>query len=266
MAVAKLNDIAFYYEDKGEGPVVLLLAGLGSDSQSWMTVIHQLLRNFRVIAPDNRCCGRTLPELPETSIDLMADDAAALLRYLEIPKAAVVGHSMGGFIAMTMATKYPELVGNLVLEATSAVVSSRNQLLFEALAGLYESGSDARSWFSNLYFWLFSPSFFDKPQVVDVALKLSTEYPYNPSPAAFRGQTGAIIGFKSVDISLISAPTLVINGSLDLIFGASEARALADKIPDARMQTISGAGHSIHVEKFRDFMPVLRNFLLDNPW
>lgn len=257
MPYAPINGLQVYYEEKGDGPVVLLLGGLASDSQSWLTVIHHLSKDFRVIAPDNRCCGRTLPALPDVSVELMADDAAMLLRFLEVEKVRVVGHSMGGFIAMTLAMRYPHLVSQLVLEATSATVTARNQWLFSTLASLYESMGCRPEWFVNLFFWLFHPSFFEREAVVEAAVSLSAGYPYNPSPAAFRRQTECIGRFVAADLAAITAPTLILSGSHDLVFDRECQQALKEEISGSKWVEIDQAGHAVHVDQLQLFVSEL---------
>ncbi|MDD2962523.1 MAG: alpha/beta hydrolase [Bacteroidales bacterium] len=261
MSFVALNGIQLYYEEKGTGPVVLLIGGLASDSQSWLTVMNQLSKSYRVVAFDNRCCGRTQPELPDISIEQMADDAAALLRHLQVEEAIVVGHSMGGFIAMTLALRYPSLVKKLVLEATSASVSARNKFLFGTFANLYDESGGSSSWFLNLFFWLFHPSFFEKSSVVEAAVDLSVSYSYNPSRAAFRRQIECIGAFMAGDLAAIHIPVLVMAGSHDLVFDSKCATGLAAEIPHAKLVVVEGAGHALHVDQLSEFMRQLRSFI-----
>lgn len=264
MPFATLNEINIYYEDKGTGSVVVLLSGLASDSQSWAVVANQLSKHFRVICPDNRCSGRTDSATTQISIDQMADDTVALLNHLHIDKAMVLGHSMGGFIAQTIAIKYPSLVQKLILEATSTFVSPRNQLLFDNLASLSEAGTDARTWFTTLFFWLFHPSFFINTEIVQAALSLSINYPFNPSVVSFRKQTDCIRNFQSGVVETIAAPTLIISGSHDLVFGYEETEELCNKIPKAQHQEISEAGHAIHVDQSEKFVGIVTDFFLQD--
>lgn len=261
MPYVQLNDIELYYEDQGSGPAVVLLAGLASDSQSWLTTSQHLSKQFRVISPDNRCSGRTRPATTAASIEWMADDTAALLNHLHITEATILGHSMGGFIAIAMALRHPHLVGKLILEATASQVSMRNKLMFTTLADFLEEGANRAQWFTNLFFWLFHPSFFENRQMVKAALTLSVDYPYNPSPAAFRTQTECINHFEAADIAAIKAPTLIISGSHDLIFNIDDTQLLTSKLPHAIHVTIPQAGHAIHVDKHQEFIRVVKLFL-----
>ena len=84
MATAQLNGISLYYEEHGEGAPLVLVAGLSSDSQSWLPVIEPLAAHYRLILPDNRMVGRTEPKTVETGIEIMADDVVALMDALGV--------------------------------------------------------------------------------------------------------------------------------------------------------------------------------------
>ena len=100
MPMAKVNDLEIYYEIHGEGPPLLLVAGLASDSQSWQPVLDSLAADYQVIVFDNRGVGRTTPQEAGNSISRMADDCVGFARQLGIGKFHLLGHSMGGFIAL----------------------------------------------------------------------------------------------------------------------------------------------------------------------
>lgn len=104
MAEYSINGTRYYYEIHGKGRPLLLIAGLASDSQSWQPVIEDLSRSFMVITPDNRGCGRTKPMDQSFSIKEAADDYAVLIDELALSSVDILGHSMGGFIALQIAT------------------------------------------------------------------------------------------------------------------------------------------------------------------
>ena len=257
-----LNDIELYYEVHGDGPPLLLVAGLASDVSSWQTVLPALSEHFRVIIVDNRGIGRSIPEDAPVSVDLMADDCAALIDHLGYGPVHILGHSMGGFTALSLAARYPDRVKKLVLAATGEKSSSRNTLLFSDLADLYERGEDPAGFFRTVFYWIFSPAFFEDEGTVKGAVEFALSYPFPQSPVSFRNQVNAIAAFDGARFTgSINVPGLVLAGTEDLLFPAAAGADLAKKIPGGTFLAIDGAAHSIHAEKPEKFAEAVIHFL-----
>ncbi|MDD5762816.1 MAG: alpha/beta hydrolase, partial [bacterium] len=107
-----------YYEEHGSGFPLLMINGLGSDHLEWLHQVPAFEARFRVIVFDNRGTGKSgVPPGPYTTAQ-MADDAAALLRFLGIVQSHVLGVSLGGMIAQEVALRHPDLVDGLVRGCT----------------------------------------------------------------------------------------------------------------------------------------------------
>jgi len=114
------GDVDIWVEHHGDGPDLLLIAGLGDPLEAWQFQLDGLADRYHTIAYDNRGVGRTpLPEAP-LSVATMADDAAAVLRGLGVEAAHVAGFSGGSVIARELTRRHPELVKSLVLVGTFA--------------------------------------------------------------------------------------------------------------------------------------------------
>ena len=259
-----LNGIDLYYETHGKGTPLMLIAGLASDSQSWLPVIKDLSRHCFVITPDNRGVGRTMPQDIEISIQQITDDYVALIRHLGLSSVNVLGHSMGGFVALDLALRYPDCVNKLILAGTSSSNSMRNNALFSDWASCLESGMDAGLWFQNIFYWIFSRRFFENDVAVNDAVQFAVEYPYPQSAVAFRNQVKAIAGYDSTDdLSKLCSKTLVISGKEDLIFPTQVVASLAQAIPGADFSVIDYAAHSIHMEQPKAFTDCVLDVLFD---
>lgn len=115
---AKVNGLELYYETHGTGqPLVLLHGGLGA-IEMFGPNLPALAKNRKVIAVDLQGHGHTADIDRPLSVELMADDIAALLKQLGIPRADVMGYSLGGGVALQMAIRHPDAVGKLVLVST----------------------------------------------------------------------------------------------------------------------------------------------------
>lgn len=120
MSTVKVADIHVYYEVHGEGPPLILIPGLRNRVSEHGRVIEFLSRTRRVVASDNRGAGGTdKPDAPY-SIETMSDDTAGLMGALGLPRADVLGVSMGGRIALALALRHPGLVRRLVLVSISS--------------------------------------------------------------------------------------------------------------------------------------------------
>jgi len=257
-----LNDIELYYEVHGDGPPLLLVAGLASDVSSWQTVLPALSEHFRVILVDNRGIGRSVPEDAPVSVDLMADDCAALIDHLGYGPVHVLGHSMGGFTALSLAAHYPEKVRKVVIAASGEKSSSRNTLLFSDLADRYGKGDDPAGFFRTVFYWIFSPAFFEDEGTVKGAVEFALSYPFPQAPVSFRNQVNAIAAFDGRGLARsVKVPALVLAGTEDLLFPAAAGRELAEKFPRGKYLAIEGAAHSIHVEKPKEFAEAVVSFL-----
>ena len=126
-----------------------------------LPVVPMLSANHRLIMPDNRAVGRTEPRDAETSIELMAADCLALLDSLGLERVHILGHSMGGMIAVHMAARWPERLDRLVLSATQPTQSARTDSLLDTLIALHEAKVSEELWFKTLFHWLMAPTFFD---------------------------------------------------------------------------------------------------------
>lgn len=255
------DGIQLYYEQHGSGAPLLLIAGLASDSQSWLPVIEGLARQYTVIVLDNRGVGRSSQEC-KTGIGLMADDCAALIRHLGHQRVALAGHSMGGMIAMELSRQYPGLVARLVLVATSCRNPVRNNLLFQDWAAWCESGHDRAAWFRSILYWIFTERFFQNSAMVGMVLTYLLSYPWPQSPQAFRQQVQAIADFDATPwLGLITAPTLVLAGEQDLLLPLENSEYLAQQLPNAVLKVLPGTAHSVQTEQPEAFVRAVIDFL-----
>lgn len=261
MPILNRDGVELYYELHGSGPPLLLVAGLASDCLSWQPVAAGLAAQCTVILLDNRGVGRST-QTCETGISLMADDCVALLQHLGVLKASILGHSMGGMVALEVAMRYPEQVDRLILVASAARNPARNNQLFRDWADQYESGADRAAWFRTLFAWIFRSSFFDDQTQVDAALFYLQSYPWPQLPAAFRAQVEAIAGCDLTNLlHNVRHQTLVLAGSDDIMLPLSCSRYLAARIPSASLTVIEEAAHSVQVDQPERFVQEILAFL-----
>jgi pimeloyl-ACP methyl ester carboxylesterase len=245
MPFAEAGDHRVWYEQRGEGEPVLLLAGLGADHTAWAVQEHAFSSRHRVIVFDNPGVGRTEgPRGPYTTA-LFADVAAGLLRRLGLSRVHVVGASLGGCIAQELALRYPELVRSLALHGTwgradrylTALVRS-----WQASARVLEPLDFARQvWLSVYTVWWWNDAVAEREQLES---RLADD-PLRQGPDAFDDQAEACITHDALEqLTEIEAPVLLTVGDRDVLTPPHLTYALKDRLPGARVRVWQKMGHA----------------------
>jgi pimeloyl-ACP methyl ester carboxylesterase len=260
-SLVRAGALDLWVERRGAGPDVLLIAGLGDPAEAWQPQLDGLGDRYRVTAFDNRGAGRSpLPTGP-LSAATMADDAAALLRELDVPAAHVAGFSMGSAIAQELALRHPELVRSLVLVSTYARADAlfRSQLRF--WRWLAESAPSERAFLDAFFTWVYTPRAHADGTVAQL-VEEALAFPHQQPVEAFQLQVDACLTHDTADrLSQIAVPTLVVAGGLDTILPPRFGRHVADAIPYARFELMPGEAHQPFQEVPDEF-----NALVDAFW
>jgi pimeloyl-ACP methyl ester carboxylesterase len=249
----KAGDAELWVERNGDGPDVLLIAGLGDPAEAWQAQLDGLADRYRLTAFDNRGAGRTPLAAGPLSAAVMADDAAALLQALEVPSADVAGFSMGSAIAQELALRHPELVRSLVLVSTYARPDAlfRSQLNF--WRWLPEAAPSERAFYEAFFTWVYTPRAHDDG-TVDQIVEEALAFPHQQSVEAFQAQVDVCLTHDTVNrLPQITAPTLVLAGELDVILPPRVGRVVADAIPNAAFDVMPGEAHQPFQEVPDDF-------------
>jgi pimeloyl-ACP methyl ester carboxylesterase len=261
--------IRLAHEQLGDpaGIPLVLIAGLGMQLHSWPTEFCELLtgRGYRVTRFDNRDVGRSThtdfpPPRPlamltrrwhprQYELADMAADTAGLLDALALPSAHLVGASMGGMIAQTVAARYPGRVRSLtsVMSTTGAPRVGRPALSTWRLmlSRPPRSRAEYAEREARIFRHIGSAGFpFDERWVREEA---EQEWDRDPSTGGAGRQLAAIIrsGDRTAQVRTVTAPTLVIHGDRDLMVNPSGGARTAATIPGARLETIRGLGHDL---------------------
>jgi pimeloyl-ACP methyl ester carboxylesterase len=206
-----------WVERRGTGPDVLLIAGLGDPAEAWQFQLDGLADRYRLTAYDNRGMGRTpLPAEP-FSVATMADDAAALLRALDVPAAHVAGFSGGSVIAQELALRHPGLVRSLVLASTWARPDAYLRAAAKFWRWLPEAAPSERAFLEAFYLWIYTPRA-HADGTVEKIIEEVLAFPHQPSAEAIQRSIDAFLAHDTVGrLSQIAVPTLVLAGGLDMI-------------------------------------------------
>src|SRR5689334_3990693 len=192
------GDLDMWVERRGTGPDVLLIAGLGDPAEVWQSQLDGLADRYRLIAYDNRGMGRTpLPAEPFT-VATMADDAAALLRALDVPAAHVAGFSGGSAIAQELALRHPGLVRSLVLDSTWARADGYFRAVLRFWRWLPEAAPTERAFLEAFYLWIYTPRA-HADGTVDKIIEQVLAFPHQPSVEAIQRTIDVLLGHDTAD-------------------------------------------------------------------
>jgi pimeloyl-ACP methyl ester carboxylesterase len=264
-----VGDIRLCYETFGEegAPTLVLIMGLATQMLGWHEGFCAELagRGFHVVRFDNRDIGRSsrVPGRPPTAWQLvsrdpraahytladMAADTVGLLDHLGVERADVVGASMGGMIAQSLAARHPQRVASLVSIMSSTGHRWTGQPRVRLLPVLLRRAPREKGgWvdhFMRVFQLIGSPGYpGEEGELRDM---LARAYERGHDAAGPGRQLAAIIvsGDRSAEVRSIRAPTLVIHGTADRLVAPSGGRRTAALIPGARLELIEGMGHDL---------------------
>jgi len=261
MPSATINDFRIHYERGGQGPLLVLLHGIGSNARSWAHQLQGLADKYDVVAWDMRGYGSSSdPVAPYTMVEV-ADDLAGLLDHLGFEKAHIGGLSMGGVVAQEFYGRHPGRVRSLILADTNAgqgrlAEEERQQRLEQRLAGATEPAGLARQRTPVLL----SPEAL--PEVIAEAESIMAEI--HPDGYRFAARAFAETDERDV-LRRIEVPTLVIWGECDTVVTREEVDYLLENIPGAQFEIIPKAGHLSNQENPEAFNDAIRRFLAGVP-
>jgi 3-oxoadipate enol-lactonase len=242
-AHVRAGELDIWTEQVGDGPDVLLIGGAGDTVESWQFQLDGLRDRYRLTAFDNRGAGRTrMPEAPLT-VEATADDAAAVLDSLGIASAHVAGFSGGSITAQELALRRPDLVRSLVLQGTWARPDTYLRSWLTFAQWLVDAAPSERAFLEGFFLDVYSPRAHDDGTVaafIDDVLA----FPHKQASQDLQGYLGALVEHDTTDrLSQVSAPTLVLAGSRDLVGRPELGRVVANAIPGAVFEVQDGEAH-----------------------
>jgi pimeloyl-ACP methyl ester carboxylesterase len=259
----------------GSGPALLLLHGIGNNCQTWAGVMERLAETHTVIAPDLLGHGDSDKPRGDYSIGAHANGVRDLLTILDIERATVVGHSLGGGIALQFAYQFPERCERLALvgsgglgpelsAALRAATLPGAELVLTALTGVsgpIRTGLQGLDRLGKLAGW---KRVRDLAEAGEAMLALKDV----EARRAFLRTLRGVVDARGQAVSALdrlyladAVPMLVIWGSRDPIVPALHAESVRELVPSARVEVFDGAGHWAHLDEPDRFCDVLLDFI-----
>jgi 3-oxoadipate enol-lactonase len=248
MPMLKLKDSEIYYEVLGDGPALLFCSVTGLDHQAWK--FHQVAefsRDHKVILFDYRGTGKSSKAVQKYSIKMFTDDAAALLDHLDVERAIVCGHSMGGVVAQLLALDYPRKVKQLILASSGTSHPGAHGIPLAMCRDMVRQGFDGYIREHTIETGWTKEFVAKNPALIEEFLRVRMS-----GIAPLENYLHFVLARQEHDhtarLKDIKVPTLVLVGD-DENHGATDnthfaaAHQLANTIPGAKLVVLAGEGH-----------------------
>jgi pimeloyl-ACP methyl ester carboxylesterase len=259
----------------GSGPALLLIHGIGDNSTAWSTVQSKLAQRFTVIAPDLLGHGQSDKPRADYSVAAYANGMRDLLGVLDIEKVTVVGHSLGGGVAMQFAYQFPQLVDRLILVGAGGVTRDVNIALRmaslpmggEALAllrlplvlpAVQMAGKVAGGVFGSTALGRELPN----------VLRILRDLPEPTASSAFTRTLRAVVDWRGQVVTMLdrcylteSVPVQLIWGDRDVVIPVSHARMAHAAMPGSQLEIFRGSGHFPFHDDPDRFVEVVQRFI-----
>ena len=245
----------------GDGPPLVLLHAFPLSSAMWAAQVEGLAGVARVVTPDLRGFGASAPGTDDPSLDHAADDVAALLDRLGLGRVVLGGLSMGGYVAMAVLRRHPGRVAGLLLADTKAgadpAAARENRL---RIADRLDADRSTDVLVEDVLPGLTGPTTAaERPEVVARVRAMVESAP--PAAAAW-AQRAMAARPDSLDVLRgVDVPALVLRGDEDGLAGPADVAAMADALPQGRLETLPRAGHLTALEVPEDVVRAVRGLL-----
>ncbi|WP_458187787.1 alpha/beta fold hydrolase [Haladaptatus sp. NG-WS-4] len=267
MPTVQTNDIETYYKRRGEGPPVVFVHAAIVDHSMWNPQVDTLSDDYTTVTYDVRGHGRTGGSSePEYTVERYVEDLHGLVTALNLARPVLCGLSLGGLVAKTYAARYPDQVAGVVLADTfTPNILTRGEWFLRrvALNSLippvrlvgYERVEKANVWLTERFFRGSSGDYEKVERIRGTGPKMSTD--------EFAKVIRSMTRFHdmSVDLSAITAPTLVLYGENELPFIKCHAAELGAHVPNVQIDEVPNAGHASNLDNPDYFSTAIRTFL-----
>lgn len=268
----KVKESNIRYTVKGSGAPILLFHGIGEFLEAWWRNIDPLSEHYLVYAMDLPGHGLSDKSAGSYSLSFVAELVSDFMKAMGIERAHLIGHSLGGILALSMAVNYPDRVGKLILVDCGGL--DREVPLLYRLCTLPVLGdilvrptvkAGLRNGIKRRFY---------NPQLVTEEM-VDKDYEFMKMPETKRAMLDIIRSNVNLSglrpeivmtdkLRLVKSPTLFIHGEQDAVIPLAHARHACNLIPDARLEAITECGHCPYIEKASEFNEMVIAFLGSN--
>jgi pimeloyl-ACP methyl ester carboxylesterase len=275
-----MNDVKFLdlngdrvaYRDEGSGEVLLLIHGMAGSSDAWRELIPRLAKNYRVVAPDLLGHGQSTKPRGDYSLGAFAVWLRDFLDELGIARATIVGHSLGGGVAMQFIYQHPDYCERIILISSGGLGPDVGLILrvlsapgaefvlpVIAPSPVLKAGNKIGSWLTS--------AGIRSPRGTEIWRAYSS-FSDPPTRDAFLRTLRSVVDYRGQAVSALNRlhkrselPTMAIWGEDDEIIPVDHGHAALAARPDARLEVLPGVGHFAHVEAPTEVADLIDDFM-----
>lgn len=260
MPIAQVNGTEIFYQRTGSGEPIVLIPGLGTTHAFFNGALPVLSQGHEVIGLDLRGVGQSAKPKQTYSMELWADDIAALLEHLGIARAHILGSSLGGCVALAFAHRHPQKTASLVLAATFSEIDRTLELNYRVRIALIEKVGMTQLLADFAVVALFGRSFYETEQGRAVAANTLAMIRQNDQEMYIE-HLRAVLRFGQCEpgqnraepftrhLPKMTMPALVMVGDEDVLTVPKFSRVMAAALPRAELVVQEGCGHVTLVEQ-----------------
>lgn len=276
MAIANVNGTSLFYQITGSGEPIVVIPGLGTTHMFFAGVTPVLARSHQVIGLDLRGVGQSAKPKQTYSMELWADDIAAILDQLGIKRAHILGSSLGGCVALAFADRHLAKTATLMLCATFSEIDRMLELNYRTRIALIQKVGMTQLLADFATTALFGRSFYETDKGRAAAANTLTMIQQNEQDMYIE-HLNAVLRFGRCEpgqekeakytakLAKMNCPALVMCGDEDVLTVPKFSKIMAAHLPRAELVIQSGSGHVNLVEKPEESSQLILNFLARNP-
>jgi pimeloyl-ACP methyl ester carboxylesterase len=259
-----------FYRKYGEGPPLIILHGLYGSSDNWVSVGRELAENFAVYLIDQRNHGKS-PHTADHNYDLMKEDLREFMEQHAIEKAIILGHSMGGKVAMFFAADYPEKISHLIVvdisprsyKTTSSSQLKMHESIIRAMYNIDFYGIQNRQEIDDILAKSIPQDRIRQFLLKNIHRSKDNEYSWSINIKTIKNELRNIMdGLDENQPAITGFPVLFIKGEKSDYIMNKDKEVIMNIFPYSDFETIPNAGHWLHAEQPELFMEKVNNFIL----
>jgi len=252
----------FFYRKYGKGPPLIILHGLFGMSDNWVTFGKALAKEYEVYIPDQRNHGRS-PHSKEFDFEIMSNDIIEFISEHKLDKVVLMGHSMGGKVAMITALNHPEIISKLIvldIGVRTYDLSPEIKKILEVINTIELQKTTNRNEIKKMLSVLISDKRIIELMIKNIIRKENNVFDWKFNVEAISNNLDKIlIGIETEKV--FQGPSIFISAEKSYYITGEDFYEIFENFPQAQIEVINNAGHWLHVDAAQKLLSLVVTFL-----